>query len=82
VIKDSMITDGSVIVLERSLNVLCCPPGVIVGPKAVIRESVILTDSYIEAGAQIERSIIDKMTIIGQGAQVRQNSRHGDLGSP
>jgi len=32
---------------------------VIVGPKAVIRESVILTDSYIEAGAQIERSIIE-----------------------
>ena len=80
VIKDSMITDGSVIgagaVIERSV----LSPGVIVGPKAVIRESVILTDSYIEAGAHIERSIIDKMTIIGQGAQVGKIQDMGDLG--
>jgi glucose-1-phosphate adenylyltransferase len=80
IIKDSMITDGSIIaegaVVERSV----LSPGVYIGPKAVVRESIILTDSYIEAGAQVERAIIDKMTIIGQGARIGKIQDMGDLG--
>src|SRR5258706_16132955 len=80
VVKDSMVTDGSVIcegaIVERSV----LSSGVYVGPNAVIRESVILTDSYIEAGAVIERAIVDKMTVIGQGARIGKLQDMGDLG--
>jgi glucose-1-phosphate adenylyltransferase len=80
VIKNSMITNGSVIcegaVVERSI----LSPGVYVGPKAVIRESIILTDTYIEAGAVVERCIIDKQTVIGHGAKVGKIQDIGDLG--
>jgi glucose-1-phosphate adenylyltransferase len=80
VIKNSMITDGSVIcegaVIERSV----LSPGVYVGPKAVIRESVILTDTYIEAGAVVERCIIDKMAVIGHDARVGRIQDIGELG--
>jgi glucose-1-phosphate adenylyltransferase len=79
-VKDSLITDGSVIaagaVVERSV----ISPGVYVGPNAVIRESVILTDSYVEAGAVIERCIIDKLTVLGAGSQVGKIQDMGDLG--
>ncbi len=79
-IKDSMITDGSVIcegaVIERSV----LSPGVYVGPKAVIRESIIFTDSYIEAGAVVERSIVDKQVVIGHDARVGKIQDMGDLG--
>lgn len=80
IIKDSLITDGSVIaegaIVERSV----LSPGVYVGPKAVVRESVILTDTYIEAGAHIDRCIIDKMVVIGQDARVGKIQDMGELG--
>jgi glucose-1-phosphate adenylyltransferase len=80
VVKDSMITDGSVIcqgaVVERSV----LSPGVYVGPKAVIRESIILTDTYIEAGAVVERMIIDKQAVIGHDARLGKIQEMGDLG--
>lgn len=79
-VKDSLITDGSVIsegaLVERSI----LSPGVYVGPKAIIRESIILTDCYIEAGAVIERCIIDKQTVIGRDARVGKITEMGDLG--
>lgn len=80
VVRDSLITDGSIIsagaVVERSV----LSPGVYIGPKAVIRESIILTDSYIEAGAVVERSIIDKMVVVGHEARVGKIQDIGDLG--
>jgi len=70
VVKDSLITDGSVIaqgaVVERSV----LSPGVYVGPDAVVRESIILMDTYIEAGAVVERAVIDKNCVIGHNARV------------
>lgn len=69
-IRDSLITDGSIIaegaVIERSV----LSPGVYVGPNAVIRESVILNDAYIEAGAVVEQCIVDKIAVIGHNAHV------------
>ncbi|CAG0995718.1 glucose-1-phosphate adenylyltransferase [Anaerolineae bacterium] len=82
IVKDSMITDGSVVsegaLIERSV----LSPGVYVGPNAVIRESVILTDTYIEAGAVVERVIIDKQAVIGHDVQVGKILEEGasDLG--
>ena len=78
--RDSLITDGSVIaegaVVERSV----LSPGVYVGPNAVVRESIILTDTYIEAGAVVERAIIDKIAVIGHNARVGSIQDVGDLG--
>jgi glucose-1-phosphate adenylyltransferase len=79
-VKNSLVTDGSVIcegaVVERSI----LSPGVYVGPNAIIRESVILNDAYIEAGAVVERCIIDKFAVIGQDANVGNIQAMGELG--
>lgn len=80
VIKDSLITDGSVIcqgaIVERSV----LSPGVYVGPKAVVRESIIFTDTFVEAGAVVERSVIDKMVVVGHDARVGKIQDGADLG--
>jgi glucose-1-phosphate adenylyltransferase len=79
-VRNSLLTDGTVIsegaLIERSV----LSPGVFVGPNAVVRESIILTDTYIEANAVVERCIIDKIAIIGSGAHVGDISKVGDLG--
>jgi glucose-1-phosphate adenylyltransferase len=80
IVRDSLITDGSVIaegaLVERSV----LSPGVYVGPNAVVRESIILTDTYIEAGAVVERCIVDKIAVIGHNAHVGSIQDVGDLG--
>ena len=79
-VKDSLITDGSVIadgaIVERSV----LSPGVYVGPNAVVRESVVLNDAYIEAGAVVERCILDKIAVIGHNARVGKINEVGSLG--
>jgi glucose-1-phosphate adenylyltransferase len=45
-----------------------------------VRESIILTDTYIEAGAIVERTIIDKIAVIGHNAHVGSVQEVGDLG--
>jgi tetrahydrodipicolinate N-succinyltransferase len=51
-----------------------------VGPNAVVRESVILTDAYIEAGAVVERCILDKIVVVGHNARVGLYQDVGELG--
>ncbi|MBL8059076.1 MAG: glucose-1-phosphate adenylyltransferase [Anaerolineales bacterium] len=80
-VRDSLITDGSIVaagaIVERSV----LSPGVYVGPQAVVRESIILTDSSIEAGAVVERVIADKNVTIGHNAHVgRLDPAATDLG--
>jgi glucose-1-phosphate adenylyltransferase len=80
-VRDSLITDGSIVaagaIVERSV----LSPGVYVGPQAVVRESIILTDSSIEAGAVVERAIIDKQVTVGHNARVgRLDPSAADLG--
>jgi glucose-1-phosphate adenylyltransferase len=45
-------------------------PGVRVASGAVVRESVILTDSRIESGAVVEHAVLDKKVQVGQNARV------------
>jgi glucose-1-phosphate adenylyltransferase len=45
-------------------------PGVYIAPGAIVRDSVILTDTQIGPGAVVDRCIIDKNVVIGEGAQV------------
>jgi glucose-1-phosphate adenylyltransferase len=79
-VKNSLITDGSVVsegaVVENSI----LSPGVYIGPNAVVRESIILTDTYIEAGAVVERCILDKIVVIGHNARVGKIQDMGELG--
>jgi glucose-1-phosphate adenylyltransferase len=80
IVKNSLITDGSVIsegaVVENSI----LSPGVYVGPNAVVRESIVLTDTYIEAGAVVERCILDKIVVVGHNARVGKIQDMGELG--
>jgi glucose-1-phosphate adenylyltransferase len=79
-VKNSLITDGSVVsegaVVENSI----LSPGVYVGPNAVVRESIVLTDTYIEAGAVVERCVLDKIVVIGHNARVGKINEVGELG--
>ena len=79
IIRNSMITDGSVVSEGATVENSVLSPGVYVGPNAVVRESVILTDSYIEAGAVVERCIVDKVAVIGHNARVGKIPDMGDL---
>jgi glucose-1-phosphate adenylyltransferase len=70
VVRDSLITDGSIISPGARVERSVLSPGVYIGPNAVVRESIILTDSYIEAGAKVERAIIDKRVTVGHNCRV------------
>lgn len=79
-VKNSLITDGSVISEGALVENSILSPGVYVGPNAVVRESIVLTDTYIEAGAVVERCILDKIVVIGHNARVGKIQDMGELG--
>ena len=45
-------------------------PGVRVGVGAVVRDSIVMFDSVIRSGAVVDRAILDKEVVVGQGALV------------
>jgi glucose-1-phosphate adenylyltransferase len=69
-IRRSMISHGCVI--EGSVEHSILSPGVYVGPGAVIRDSIVMFDSHVGANAQLDRVIVDKEAVIGDGAVVGQ----------
>ncbi len=80
-IRDSLVTDGSVIARGALVERSVLSPGVYVGPNAVVRESIVMTDTYIEAGAVVERCVIDKECVVGHNARVGAIADGpGDLG--
>jgi glucose-1-phosphate adenylyltransferase len=64
----NLLSNGCIIegVVERSV----LSPGVRVKPGAVVRDSVIMNDSVIEAGARVERAVIDKGVLVHEGAEI------------
>lgn len=74
-IADSLISNGSVIHGRVERSVLS--PGVYVGPGAVVRDSVLLNRARVEAGAHVERAVLDKRVRVGEKAVVG-----GPAGSP
>ena len=78
-VRDSLVTDGSVIsagaVVERSV----LSPGVRVGANAIVRNAVLLTDASIGAGARVENAIIDKNVRVEAGARVGSGTRGAEL---
>ncbi|HEY7573709.1 MAG TPA: glucose-1-phosphate adenylyltransferase, partial [Thermoanaerobaculia bacterium] len=51
------------------------------GVNAIVRESVVLTDTSIGPGARVQRAIVDKSVKIGKGARVGGRVRAGDAGA-
>jgi glucose-1-phosphate adenylyltransferase len=64
----NLLSNGCIIegIVERSV----LSPGVRVLPGAVVRDSVIMTDTVIGSNAKVERAIIDKEVYIGEGAEI------------
>ena len=68
----SLISHGCLIsgTVERSI----LSPGVRVDPGAVVRDSIIMFDSVVRAGAVVDRAIIDKEVSVGPNAVVGMGS--------
>lgn len=64
----NLLSNGCIIqgIVERSV----LSPGVRVAPGAIVRDSVIMNDTVINANAKIERAIIDKEVWVGEGAEI------------
>jgi glucose-1-phosphate adenylyltransferase len=45
-------------------------PGVYIAPGAVVRDAIVMNDCVIEAGAEVDRAILDKRVRVGEGARV------------
>ncbi len=67
-VNQSMVCNGCTVLgtVERSV----LSPGVYVAPGAIVRDSVIMTDTWIGPGSVIDKVIIDKQVIIGANAVV------------
>jgi glucose-1-phosphate adenylyltransferase len=64
----SLVSHGCLILgtVERSI----LSPGVRVDPGAVVRDSVVMFDTHIRAGAVLDRAIIDKEVSVGPNAVI------------
>jgi glucose-1-phosphate adenylyltransferase len=74
-IESSLIANGCSIAGQVERSILFA--GVRVGPGAVVRDSVVMSDVAIEGGARIERAILDKYGRIGEGAIVGEGDDVG-----
>jgi glucose-1-phosphate adenylyltransferase len=72
----SLISHGCTIYGRVEHSVLS--PGVYVGPNAVVKDSIIMTDTVIGRGAKVDRSILDKEVRVGDRAVVGE----GDPATP
>jgi glucose-1-phosphate adenylyltransferase len=68
VVQRSLISHGCSIAGTVEHSVLS--PGVVVARGAVVRDSIIMMDSTIGAGAVLDRVILDKEVVVGPGSQI------------
>lgn len=75
-VEGNLLSNGSLVDgrVERSI----LSPGVKVAEGAVVTNSIILHDTVIEAGAHVDKCIVDKNCTIGEGAKVG----HGEDNTP
>jgi glucose-1-phosphate adenylyltransferase len=78
-IAGNMLSNGCRVdgVVERSI----LSPGVYVAEGAIVRDSVILSDTVIGPGAVVDRCIVDKYVQIGAGARVGDGDDNTPNGS-
>ena len=67
-ISRSMVSNGCIVRGRVEHSVLS--PGVYVSPEAVVRDAIVMNDTWIGPGAVLDRVIVDKDVVIGAGTQV------------
>ncbi|GAB4439872.1 MAG: glucose-1-phosphate adenylyltransferase [Anaerolineae bacterium] len=67
-VLNSLISNGCVIRGRVEHSILS--PGVYVSPGAVVRDSVIINDTWIGPGAVVDRAIVDENVVIGAGTHL------------
>lgn len=67
-VEGNLLCDGCQIYGQVIRSVIA--PGVVVAPGAIVRDSILLTDTVVEQGAVVDRCILDKETVVGAGARV------------
>jgi glucose-1-phosphate adenylyltransferase len=67
-VMHSLITDGCLI--EGTVEYSVLSPGVHVERGAVVRQSIVMGDTVIRAGAMVDHAILDKNVEVGVGAHV------------
>ncbi len=75
-ITNSVIANGCQIAGTVEGSVLF--PGVTVAPEAVVKDSIVMNDTYVGRAARVDRAILDKQVLVGAGARIG----HGDLHVP
>ncbi|MGD9099995.1 MAG: glucose-1-phosphate adenylyltransferase [Anaerolineae bacterium] len=68
IVSHSMITDGCII--EGSVEFSVLSSGVHIERGAVVRNSIIMTDTVVQAGAVVDRCIVDKQVTIGRNVHL------------
>lgn len=74
-IEDSLIANGCRIEGRVQRSILF--PGVQVGRDATVSDAVVMADTTIEAGARVERAILDKYVRVGERAVVGEGTEAG-----
>jgi len=75
-VRSSIVTHGTIVngTVERSVLF----PGVVVEEGAIVRDSIVMGDSWIGPSATVDRAIFDKRVHVGRGAVVG----HGEATCP
>ena len=67
-VEGSLLCDGCQV--EGTVINSVISPGVYVAPGAIVRDSILMTDARVEAGAVVDRVIVDKRVTVGANAQL------------
>ncbi|MBC8161147.1 MAG: glucose-1-phosphate adenylyltransferase [Roseiflexaceae bacterium] len=67
-VSRSMICNGCTVRGQVERSVLS--PGVYVSPGAIVRDSVVMNDTWIGPGAVLDKVIVDKCVVIGAGVKL------------
>ena len=67
-VEGNLLCDGCQIYGQVIRSVIA--PGVVVAPGAVVRDSILMTDTKVAAGAVVDRCILDKEVAVGQEARL------------
>jgi glucose-1-phosphate adenylyltransferase len=67
-VEGSLLCDGCRVRGQVVRSIVA--PGVVIAEGAVVRDSILLTDTIVEAGAVVDHCILDKETVVGAGALV------------
>ncbi len=72
VASESLICNGCIVRGRVEHSVLS--PGVYISPGAIVRDSIVMNESWIGPGAVLDRVIVDKNVVVGPGVRLG----HGD----